>query len=240
MLNHRSPDEPNKTFVVVCGHAGVKTGEDGPTHAEPQALQVLQENFPGDVMITLTPWDPNELWPLTAESLIQRPAVLAPFVTRPSEVIVDREALGLAAPESAIKGVYKLLEANGKPDATIVYQGSDVTYAFINTVLPRLKESGMNLDIYYIASTELFDRLDEDEQKQIFPASAASSAMMFSGFTAATTYRWIMSERGREFSFTPWKQGHFLGSGPGDICLEQAGMHGEAQWEIIQKFVSGK
>jgi len=240
MLKHRSPDEPNKTFVVVCGHAGVKTGEDGPTHAEPQALQVLQENFPGDVMITLTPWDPNELWPLTAESLIQRPAVLAPFVTRPSEVIVDREALGLAAPESAIKGVYKLLEANGKPDATIVYQGSDVTYAFINTVLPRLKESGMNLDIYYIASTELFDRLDEDEQKQIFPASAASSAMMFSGFTAATTYRWIMSERGREFSFTPWKQGHFLGSGPGDICLEQAGMHGEAQWEIIQKFVSGK
>ena len=54
-LRHRVPGEPNKTFVVVCGHAGVKTGEDGPTHAEPQALQVLQENFPGDVMITLTP-----------------------------------------------------------------------------------------------------------------------------------------------------------------------------------------
>ena len=74
-LRHRVPGEPNKTFVIVCGHAGVKTGEDGPTHAEPQALQVLQENFPGDVMISLTPWDPNELWPLTAESLLQRPAV---------------------------------------------------------------------------------------------------------------------------------------------------------------------
>jgi transketolase len=239
-LRHRVPDEPNRTFVVVCGHAGVKTGEDGPTHAEPQALQVLQENFPGDVMITLTPWDPNELWPLTAESLLQRPAVLAPFVTRPSEFIVDRKALGLAAPEKSIKGIYKLLQANGTPEATIVYQGSDVAYAFINGVLPRLKESGMNLDVYYVSSTELFDRLDKQERNEIYPFSAASSAMMFSGFTAATTYRWIMSERGREFTRYPWKQGSFLGSGAGDICLEQADMHGDAQWQVIQKFVSGK
>ena len=239
-LRHRVPGEANKTFVIVCGHAGVKTGEDGPTHAEPQALQVLQENFPGDVMITLTPWDPNELWPLTAESLLQRPAVLAPFVTRPSEVIVDRAALGLTAPEQSITGVYKLLEANGKPDASIVYQGSDVAYAFISGVLPRLKEKGINLDVYYVSSAELFDRLDKHTRNEIFPSSVAGSAMMFSGFTAATMYRWIMSERGREFSLYPWKNGAFLGSGQGDVCLEQAGMHGEAQWEIIQKFVAGK
>lgn len=238
-LRHRAPDEKNKTFVVVCGHAGVKTGEDGPTHAEPQALQVFQENFPGDVMITLTPWDPNELWPMTVESLLQRPAVLAPYVTRPSEVIVDREALGLAPAEASVKGVYKLLEANGKPDATLVYQGSDVAYAFISGVLPRLKETGMNVDVYYVSSVELFDRLDEDEREAIFPVSAANSAMMFSGFTKATTYRWVTSERGREFTFYPWKHGAFLGSGPGDVCLEQAGMHGEAQWEIVQKFISG-
>jgi len=239
-LRHRTPGEPNRTFVVVCGHAGVKTGEDGPTHAEPQALQVLQENFPGDVMITLTPWDPNELWPLTVEALLQRPAVLAPYVTRPSEVIVDREALGLAAPEQSVKGVYRLLEANGTPDATVVYQGSDVAYAFVAGVLPRLKEKGINLDVYYISSVELFDRLTEQQKKEIYPSSVASSAMMFSGFTVATTYRWTMSERGREYTHYPWKNGNFLGSGPGDVCLEQAGMHAEAQLNIIQKFVTGK
>jgi len=208
-LRHRAPGEPNRTFVVVCGHAGVKTGEDGPTHAEPQALQVLQENFPGDVMITITPWDPNELWPLTVESLLQRPAVLAPYVT-------------------------------GTPDATIVYQGSDVAYAFVTGVLPRLKEKGINLDVYYVSSVELFDRLDQQERKEIYPSSAADSAMMFSGFTAATTYRWIMSEKGREYSLFPWKQGKFLGSGPGDVCLEQAGMHSEAQWNVIRKFIAAK
>ena len=239
-LRHRVPGEPNRTFVIVCGHAGVKTGEDGPTHAEPQALQVLQENFPGDTMITLTPWDPNDLWPLTIEALLQRPAVLAPYVTRPSEVMVDRDALGLAPPEASIKGFYKLLSANGKPDGAIVYQGSDVAYAFVTGVLPRLKEKGVNLDVYYVASAELFDRLEEQERNEIYPFSAASSAMMFSGFTAATTYRWIMSGRGRHYTMYPWKKGYFLGSGTGDVCLEQAGMHAQAQWETIQKFISGK
>ena len=239
-LRHRVPGEPNKTFVIVCGHAGVKTGEDGPTHAEPQALQVLQENFPGDVMISLTPWDPNDLWPLTAEALLQRPAVLAAYVTRPSEIMLDRGALGLAPAEHSVKGVYKLLAANGKPDATVVYQGSEVAYAFATGVLPRLQEKGINLDVYYVASAELFDRLSGEEKKEIFPYSAASSAMMFSGFTAATTYRWIMSERGREFSLYPWKSGNFLGSGRGDVCLEQAGMHAEAQLEAIQRFISAR
>ena len=239
-LRHRVPGEPNKTFVIVCGHAGVKTGEDGPTHAEPQALQVLQENFPGDVMISLTPWDPNDLWPLTAEALLQRPAVLAAYVTRPSEVMLDRQALGLAPAEDSVKGVYKLLAANGKPDASIVYQGSEVAYAFAAHVLPRLKEKGINLDVYYVSSAELFDRLDEQERHEIYPCSVAQSAMMFSGFTVATTYRWVMSERGRQFTMYPWKSGAFLGSGRGDVCLEQAGMHAEAQLELIQKFISGK
>ena len=36
---------PSRPFVLICGHAGMKTGEDGPTHADPQALQLLQENF---------------------------------------------------------------------------------------------------------------------------------------------------------------------------------------------------
>ena len=165
--------------------------------------------------------------------------MLAPFVTRPNELIVDRAALGLAPPEASVKGVYRLLEANGKPEGTIVYQGSDVAYAFITGVLPRLRETGMNLDVYYVASAELFDRLDPEERQAIYPDSAAAAAMMFSGFTVATTYRWVMSPRGREYTHYPWKQGYFLGSGPGDVCLEQAGMHGEAQWEIIRKFVAG-
>ena len=44
-----------RPFFLVCAHAGLKTGEDGPTHADPQSLQLLQDNFPLGTMITLTP-----------------------------------------------------------------------------------------------------------------------------------------------------------------------------------------
>jgi transketolase len=50
---------PYDPFFLVCAHAGLATGEDGPTHADPQALQVLQESFPRGTLTTLTPWDPQ-------------------------------------------------------------------------------------------------------------------------------------------------------------------------------------
>ena len=56
--------EPYRPMILVCAHAGLKTGEDGPTHADPQPLQLLQENFPRGTAITLTPWEPQEVWPL--------------------------------------------------------------------------------------------------------------------------------------------------------------------------------
>ncbi len=68
---------------MVNAHAGPMTGEDGPTHACPQPLQLLQDNFAKGSSITLTPWDPQEVWPLLIAALNARPALLAPFVTRP-------------------------------------------------------------------------------------------------------------------------------------------------------------
>ena len=236
-LKHRLKDEPCKTFISVCGHAGVKTGEDGPTHAEPHALQMLQENYPKGVIMSLTPWDPNELWPLTIATLQKRPPVIAPFVTRPGEKIYDRKELGLAPAEACTTGVYKLLEANGKADGTVIYQGSDVAYVFVQDVLPKLKEKGINLDVYYVACSELFDLLSKQEREAIYPESAAQKAMMISGFTKPTTYRWTMSDKGREATLWPWQDGHYLGSGPGDVCMEEAGLNGQAQLKAIENFI---
>ncbi len=106
--------EPYRPIILVCAHAGLKTGEDGPTHADPQPLQLLQENFPRGTMITLTPWDPQEIWILMSAAFIKRPAIIAPFVTRPNEKVVDRKALGLAPVTSAATGVYLLRGGKGK------------------------------------------------------------------------------------------------------------------------------
>jgi transketolase len=233
-------EEPQRTFILICAHAGLKTGEDGPTHADPQALQLLQENFPAGTMITLTPWDPQEVWPLLAAALARRPAVVAPFVTRPEEPVLDRAALGLPAAEGAAQGVYALRTAKGQGDGTVVLQGSGVTYAFVRDALPLLEEEGVDVSAYYVASAELFDLLPEEEQRSVYPAARAREAMAITGFTLPTMYRWVRSELGRELSLHPYRQGHFLGSGQGQHVIAEAGLDGASQARAIMRYVEAR
>ncbi len=231
-------EEPYKPFILICAHVGVKTGEDGPTHADPQPLQILQENFPHGTMITLTPWDPQEIWTLMSTALTARPCVIAPFVTRPSETVLDREALGLAPVTAARTGVYALRRANGSGDGTIVLQGSEVGYAFATDAMPLLGKEGVDLNVYYVASAELFSALPADQREHIFPRKHAREAMGITGFTMPTMYRWVTSEYGREMTIHPFKGGHFLGSGKAEAVVGEAGLDGRSQFEGIMRYVS--
>lgn len=232
--------EPFRPLVLICAHAGLKTGEDGPTHADPQPLQLLQGDFPSGTTITLTPWDPQEVWPLMSAALRHRPAVIAPFVTRPKEPVLDRARLGLAPPEAAVKGVYVLRAAQGTPDAVVVLQGSGVTYAFLQEALPILDREDVDLQVYYVASAELFDLLETEEREAIFPADLAGQAMGISGFTLPTLYRWVTSARGREASLYPFRKGHYLGSGAAPSVLAEAGLDGASQAEAILSYVESR
>lgn len=227
---------PFRTMILVCAHAGVKTGEDGPTHADPQALQLLQENFPLGTVITLTPWDPQEIWTLLSAALAKQPAVIAPFVTRPSEMIIDRKTRGLAPVTDAAQGVYLLRQAKGNRHGTLVLQGSEVGYAFVGETLPLLEKEGIDLDVYYVASTELFDLLPPSEQERIFPDARAREAMGITGFTLPTMDRWIRSQRGRELTLHPFRKGHYLGSGQADQVLAEAELDGKSQFQAILKY----
>jgi len=236
----KAPQGPFSPFVLVCAHAGLKTGEDGPTHADPQPLQLLQENFPRGTVVTLTPWDPAEIWPLLAAALRRRPALIAPFVTRPSETVVDREALGLAPVEAAADGVYQLRVPDGQGDVTIVLQESAVAYAFIEQGLPLLEQAGIDARVYYVASAELYDALPTEEQKRIFPEAHARAAIGITGFTLPTMYRWIRSDLGREHTLHPFAKGHFLGSGAGPMVLAEAGLDGASQAEAIRRYLAAR
>ena len=233
----RAPQGPWSPMILVCAHAGLKTGEDGPTHADPQALQLLQENFPRGTSITLTPWDPQEIWAALAAALRRRPAVIAPFVTRPGETVPDRAALGLAPPEAAATGVYLLKKPKGKGRGTIVLQESAVTFAFVEQALPLLEKEAIDPWIYSVASAELFDLLPVEEQQRIFPEERAREAMGITGFTLPTMYRWIRSDLGRAHTLHPYRRGHYLGSGQGPMVLAEAGLDGESQAQAIKEYV---
>jgi transketolase len=190
-------------------------------------------------MITLTPWDPQELVFLVSAALTKRPAVIAPFVTRPPETIVDRAALGLAPASASAQGVYKLRAAQGKRAGVVVLQGSAVTYAFVEQALPLIAAAKLELDVYVVTSAELFDLLPQAEQDRIFPEADRKAAMGITDFTQPTMDRWLLSDRGRKATLHPFTHGHFLGSGQGHVVIEEAGLDGKSQFEAIGRFVQG-
>ncbi len=235
-----SSGEPYRSLILICGHAGLATGEDGPTHADPQALQLLQENFPTGAAVTLTPWEPQEIWSLLATALAQRPALIAPFVTRPEVKVLDRSALGLARPEEAITGVYLLRQPRGTGDVTIVLQESAVTYAFVTETLPLLENDGIDPRVYYVASAELFDALPLERRHALFPEAHSLEAIGITGFTLPTLYRWVRSDAGREATLHPYRQAHYLGSGKAEVVLGEAGLDGATQFTAIKKYLDAK
>lgn len=229
--------KPFDTFIMINAHAGLKTGEDGPTHADPQALQLLEGNFPKGSMITLTPWEPQEIWPLMAAALNKRPAVIAPFITRPAEKVPDREALGFPPAVNTVKGLYPLLKAgSGQRHGTVVLQGNGVATVFVKEVLPELRSLGLNLNVFYVSSRELFDLLDEAEKEKLYPASLALEAMGITDFTPSTMERWVCSAAGRAFTLHPFRNGRYPASGKAADVMREAGLDGPAQLAAIKKY----
>jgi transketolase len=237
---HGYGDKANP-FVIICAHAGPRTGEDGPTHADPQPLQLLQENFPKGHMITLTPWDTQEIWPLISAALKAHPSVIAPFVTRPNENVVDRKAMGFPEASAAAKGVYALRRADEKATkyhGTIVLQGNAVGHHFATEVLPELDKKGININVFYIASAELFNLLPQAEQEAIFPESLAREAMGITEFTLSTMYRWVTSQEGRKRTLHTFGKDHFAGSGQAEKVLKEVGLDGQGQLASILDYAA--
>ncbi len=229
---HDATGEPFRPWIMVNAHAGPMTGEDGPTHADPQPLQLLAGNFPKGALITLTPWEPQEVWPLLVAALRARPAVIAPFVSRPAGVTPDRAALELPPPHAAAKGLYAWRRSD-QSDATVVLQGCAVALLFARRVLPELDKLGVPVNIFYVSSGELFDLLPLPEQQSIYPERLARQAMAITDYTWPTMARWVHTQEGMQNSLHSFYNGRFLSSGSWDKVLEEAGLDGPAQLKAV-------
>jgi hypothetical protein len=61
--------------------------------------------------------------------------------------------------------------------------------------------------------------------------------MGITGFTLPTMFRWVRSDLGRSMTLHPFRKGHFLGSGQGEMVLAEAGLDGKSQYRAIKKYV---
>ncbi|HUJ16136.1 MAG TPA: hypothetical protein VL284_20270, partial [Thermoanaerobaculia bacterium] len=150
------------------------------------------------------------------------------------------EALGLAPASDAKHGLYLLRVAPRTPDGTIVLQESGVTYAFLTEALPQLVSEGIELDVYYVASAELFDTHAMNERASMFPERVAQEAMGITGFTLPTMYRWIRSDFGRTMTMHPFMHGRYPGSGSGRAVIAEAGLDGASQAQRIREYVRAR
>ncbi|WP_458401323.1 hypothetical protein [Candidatus Avelusimicrobium sp.] len=225
------------TLVLFNGHAGMPTGEDGPTHADPQALQLIQDNFPKGLCITMTPLEVDEIWPLVTRGFQLRPAILSPFVIRPSGVCIDRTALGVAPALDAVKGVYFLHKPQGEPDGVIFIQGAGAGRIFVEEVLPELKKQKANVAVYYVASRELFELLPKEEQDALVPPAYKRIATAITDFTLPTMDCWLHSDEGRACALYPHKGGQYLGSGKASKIYEEAQMDAPGQLRAVENYL---
>lgn len=227
---------PN-TLILFNGHASLPTGEDGPTHADPQSLQLVQDNFPKGACITVTPLEVDEIWPLVTKSLSLRPAVFAPFVVRPSSVFLDRKTLGMDPAARAVNGLYYMHRAKGKADGTVLVQGAGVGRVVAEKVLPLLAQHKLNLNVIYITSRELFEALPRNMQEKLLPLQLRQTAMGITDFTLPTLDAWLLSQAGRDHSLYPHKKGMFLGSGCAEKVYEEAGLSGADMLASLRAYV---
>jgi transketolase len=227
---------PN-TLILFNGHASLPTGEDGPTHADPQSLQLVQDNFPQGACITATPMEVDEIWPLVTKSLSLRPAVFAPFAARPSNAFLDRKALGMDPAEHAANGLYYMHRAKGKADGTVMVQGAGVGRIVAEKVLPELAKNKLNVNIVYITSRELFEALPRATQEKLLPLALRQTAMGITDFTRPTLDAWLLSQAGREHALWPHRNGAFLGSGSAGKVYEEAGLSGADMLAAIKTYV---
>lgn len=235
---HEATGKLPNTFVIFNGHAGLSTGEDGPTHADPQCLQLIMEDFPKGSAITLTPLDGNDVWPLLTAALAKRPAILYPVVIRPNLKITDRQAIGADSAVNAKNGVYSLCKAEGGlADGVIILQGAGAGEIFINEVLPQLKQKGFKLNVYYVASRELFTMLSQSEQDAILPPQDKKRAIAITDYTLPTMYAWLKSEMGAQMSLYPFRQGRYMSSGKGEDVYKEAKLDAQSQLKQILAYL---
>lgn len=227
---------PN-TLILFNGHSGLPTGEDGPTHADPQSLQLVQDNFPRGACITLTPFEVDEIWPLVTAGLAKQPALLAPFVIRPSAKFMDRAQLGIDAAQTAVNGVYYLHRAKQKDAGTVFVQGAGVARNLVEKVLPDiLAGKAPDVNVIYVTSRELFELLPQAEQDKLVPPELMQHAIGITDFTLPTLDCWLHSQAGRARSLYPHKNGRYLGSAAGPKLYEEAGLDGESLLAHIRAY----
>ena len=186
-MNQDSPFELG-VLHILAGHSGPETAADARTHFGIFAPQIWTL-LPRGQVINLFFWDYNDVAPgyfAAVQKALQtkETGIIVIHVARPDFVVADRSTFADTDPKAASKGLYLIREyASATPQmGTVFVQGSSSTMNLVK-VMPRLEDSGINVRIVSVVSTDLFDVQSDEYRHLILPASSRYDCMVVSTMT---------------------------------------------------------
>jgi len=161
LINNDVNPRAKAFFILLAGHDGPETGEDGPTHHGLFWMSLFTA-YPG--IKVYKPMDANE----AVEMLFHAAARGEPVafsVVRPGIPVLKRGD-GVPPARAAVNGAYvfKAFRENGKPKRTLVICGGQVM-ANVLAILPELEE-GSDVKLVAVTSPQLFEELRQRDPGQ--------------------------------------------------------------------------
>ncbi|MFB0517616.1 MAG: transketolase [Candidatus Neomarinimicrobiota bacterium] len=223
-------------LLWIAGHSGPETAEDSRTHFGIFAPGVTQL-FPDGQIISLHPWEHNEVAPVLGAALTTEVPIIALHLTRPPIFIPDREALGIPSHLEAAKGAYIMKDYDPEQPkvGTLIVRGTSATNSVLS-LLSRIKEEGPNVKIVAAISYGLFVLQSKSYQEKILSSWDWDNSMIISNQAYRLMSNWVGNRRLRAFALTPDWDNRWRTGGSVEEIVAESHIDPKHVWEGIQTF----
>ncbi len=183
--------------TYVWTHDSIGLGEDGPTHQPVEHLAALRA-IPG--LDVVRPADANETT-VAWRTILENPHGPAGLcLTRQDVPVFPRgqqdDGTSWGSADSASRGGYVLLDAEGEPEVLLVATGSEVQIAV--DARERLAADGIRVRVVSMPCREWFDRQDAAYKDTVLPPTVKARVSVEAA--VAQGWREIVGDHGRSVS----------------------------------------
>ncbi|MEN8175019.1 MAG: transketolase [Pseudomonadota bacterium] len=161
--------------IFVYTHDSIGLGEDGPTHQPVEQIPTLRL-MPN--MSTWRPCDGTETAVAWKAAIERTGGPTSLVLTRQGLTPMDRSDEQIA---NIARGGYVLRDSNGTPDAIVIATGSEMEIA-----MQGAEQSGKNVRVVSMPSTNVFDAQDAEYRESVLPAGVTARVAV----EAAVTDGW--------------------------------------------------
>jgi transketolase len=241
--SQQNQDSKFRTGVlhILAAHSGPETAADARTHFGIFSPQVWKL-FPRGHVINLSFWDYNDVAPgyFAAAEIAARSnkvGIITIEVARPDFSVADRSQFADKDLKAAAKGLYVIRDfAPGEPKhGYVVAQGASATGNLVS-VLPRLREAGINVKVIAAISEELFDHQGEAYRNAVLPPGARQDLMFISGGTRRMWPLRNVGSQADDYSLTADWDNQWLTGGLESDVIAEAHLDQDSIFEGIERF----